>query len=865
MHEQSNRPPAAPVTVPPAAACATPDAAGQAADVATGPGDLGAVAEGTCASVATLPGALPHLAQVAERTGMAVLLTDPDGRITWCNPGFTRLLGWSAAEVLGRPACALLDDDAVPAAVRERIGQARRDGEPLHLMVWRRHRDGGSLPLDMDMTPLRDAEGALGGFVHLETDVSALLAREAAMRSLVAALPAGMVVLDAQGRVLQGNAMALEILGLAQGQLLGRSALDPRWQLVDGEGRPLPPERHPVMATLESGEPVVDLAIGILPADGERRWLRVNCQPLRAMDGGIEGAVACFTDETRARRQERWLSLAMSAAQIGLWSANLANGRIEGDEHWHALLGLDRDSTVSLRWDDLIAAEDLPGLRERLDAYLGHGRGLFQAEFRVADHADGGWRWMLACGAVTDRDGDEAPARMAGVLLDISGRREAELSLRRAATTDALTGLSNRDVVTIRLREALVAARRAGRFGALVFIDLDGFKGINDSFGHLVGDEVLREVARRLSAAVRSGDTVARLGGDEMVVLLPVCGESADDAEHTALDLARRLIEEIRRPFLLNRRAFRLDASVGVTVFPKLLVENHDDLIREADTAMYAAKARGAGRAVAFHQQMHDAVVSRLELEQDMRVALERGEFQLALQPKVDGERRLCGAEALIRWKHPSRGLVMPAEFIPLAEETGLIVPVGAWVLAEACRLVEASSVFGPPVPLAINVSARQLQEEGFVEAVELALSRYRIDAGCLTLELTEGSMLDHSPLMRERLRRLAEIGVRLSLDDFGTGYSSLLHLKNLPFHEVKVDQGFVRNADADRGDAAIVRAIVHIADEFGLVAVAEGVETPEQCEHMRRAGCGVLQGFLFARPMPAAQFMQNHRLGAPL
>ncbi|MBX3725697.1 MAG: EAL domain-containing protein [Xanthomonadales bacterium] len=812
-----------------------------------------------------LPRVLPQLAQVAERTGMAVLLTDPDGRITWCNAGFSRLLGWTAPEVLGRPICALLDEKRVPAPVRARISQARREGEPLHLLVWRCRREGASLPLDMDMAPLRDAAGELSGFVHLETDVSGLLAREEALRSLVAALPAGMVVHDPEGRILQANAMAHAILGMDADLLAGSSPHERRWQFADGEGRPLPVEQIPPLVTLRTGEAIADFPLGIALADGERRWLRVNSQPLRGLDGGIEGVVSCFTDETRARRQERWLSLAMSAAQIGLWSAHLANGRIEGDEHWHALLGLEPDLATALRWDDLIAAEDLPALRERLDEYLTHGRGLFQAEFRVADRAEGAWRWMLACGAVTERDGEDAPLRMAGVLLDISGRREAELSLRRAATTDALTGLSNRDVVTIRLREALVAARRAGRFGALVFIDLDGFKGINDSFGHLVGDEVLREVARRLSAAVRSGDTVARLGGDEMVVLLPVCGESADDAEQTALELARRLIEEIRRPFQLNQRAFRLDASVGVTVFPKVLVESHDDLIREADTAMYAAKARGAGRAVAFHQQMHDAVRARLELEQDMRVALERGEFQLALQPKVDGERRLCGAEALIRWKHPQRGLVMPAEFIPLAEETGLIVPVGAWVLAEACRLVEASSVFGPPVPLAINVSARQLQEDGFVEAVELSLSRFRIDPGCLTLELTEGSMLDHSQLMRERLRRLAEIGVRLSLDDFGTGYSSLLHLKNLPFHEVKVDQGFVRNADADRGDAAIVRAIVHIADEFGLVAVAEGVETPEQCEHMRRAGCGVLQGFLFARPMPAAQFMQQHRLGAPL
>ncbi len=679
-------------------------------------------------------------------------------------------------------------------------------------------------------------------------------------RALLAAIPVGVVVHDADGRIVQANPQAPEILGLTMAQLIGREAVPTNWSLLDGAGLPLPDDRRPAIRCLKSGQALADVAIGVQLPDRSRRWLRVSSQPLYDRAGAIDGALVCLIDETHSRDREHWLDLAASAARIGLWSADPRSGWVQGDHRWHALLGLNEETSQNLSWRDTVHPDDLPGLIDSLDAFLRQPEGLFQGEFRVTAGPDEGWRWVLSCGAVTERDQLGVPQRMAGVLVDISQHREAELSLRRAATTDALTGLSNRDVLTRRLGKALQTARAKGRFGTLVLIDLDGFKRINDGFGHLAGDAVLRDVAQRLIEVVGPTETVARLGGDEMGILMPDCADSPVRAVRAGCALGWRVIDAIRRPFQVESRTFRLDASVGVTIFPEHEGESQDDLIREADTAMYEAKARGAGRVVAFHPSMYESVVARVELEQDLRVALERGEFSLAMQPKVDRSNRLCGAEALLRWWHPRRGLVMPNHFVSLAEETGLIVPIGAWALQETCRLLGGDPAH--TMPIALNVSARQLKEEDFVDLVQMSLRQYGVNPQQLTLELTEGSMLDFTPAELARIRAIADLGVGLSLDDFGTGYSSLLHLKNLPFTEIKVDQEFVANAGRNRGDAAIVRAIAHIADEFGLTAVAEGVETPEQAEFMREAGCGVLQGYLFSRPMPATRFLERHQPG---
>jgi diguanylate cyclase (GGDEF)-like protein len=428
---------------------------------------------------------------------------------------------------------------------------------------------------------------------------------------------------------------------------------------------------------------------------------------------------------------------------------------------------------------------------------------------------------------------------------------QANARLRHAATHDALTGLPNRVLLADRLRQAIaLASRHEMRFAVLV-VDLDRFKAINDSLGHIAGDELLQEVARRLSGLLRKEDSLARLGGDEFVLLIHEVSGPAD-----AEQVARKVLTQVALPFQLAGLDVHVSPSVGISLCP----DDGDDsetLLQHADAAMYHAKKKGRNTFQFFAPAMNAFARERLELESGLRTALAQREFELHYQPKVDvATGRIESAEALIRWRHPKRGLIPPGGFIPLAEETGFIVQLGEWVLYEACRQARAWQDEGLHLRMAVNLSARQFRQDSLIETVRGALTAARLEPRYLELELTESAVMQDAESSVQIMRRLSDAGLRISVDDFGTGYSSLSYLRRLPLDKLKIDRSFIREIVTSRDDAEIVRAIVTLAHSLHLKVIAEGVETAEQLTFLRALGCDQYQGFYCSPPLPPAQFI---------
>jgi diguanylate cyclase (GGDEF)-like protein len=427
----------------------------------------------------------------------------------------------------------------------------------------------------------------------------------------------------------------------------------------------------------------------------------------------------------------------------------------------------------------------------------------------------------------------------------------ANQELTQLALHDTLTDLPNRTLLADRIEQAIAKVAEQGGCFALMFIDLDGFKPVNDAFGHHIGDLLLKAVASRLRGHLHSQDTLARIGGDEFVLLVEL--QEPDDA----MDVAVKQVNLVSRPFRVAEHDLQLSASLGIVLYPGNGQDQHE-LLRNADAAMYHAKSAGKNGYSFFDVSMNSNARQQLQLLQDLRQALEQRQFRLHYQPKFDAQACLpIGAEALLRWEHPQHGLLLPDRFIGLAEKTGLIIPIGEWVLDEACRQMRHWLDQGHQGwRMAVNLSAIQFCHAGLVESVARALSENRLPANCLTLEITETTAMHDADASLTVLQRLSDMGVDLSIDDFGTGYSSLMYLKRLPANELKIDRGFVRDLEQDSDDAAIVSAIVALGQALGLRIVAEGVETDKQQDFLTRLGCDSLQGYLLGQPVPAEQFM---------
>jgi diguanylate cyclase (GGDEF)-like protein/PAS domain S-box-containing protein len=460
----------------------------------------------------------------------------------------------------------------------------------------------------------------------------------------------------------------------------------------------------------------------------------------------------------------------------------------------------------------------------------------------------------LTISAVAAPDGNVS--HYVGTFSEITENKEAEAEIHRLAYYDALTGLPNRRLLLDRLEQAMAFTRRHMRYGAILFLDLDNFKTLNDTRGHDVGDLLLTEIAQRLQAAVREGDSIARFGGDEFVVLLENLSEKVEEAVMQVGLVGEKVQEVIAAPYMLKDMEFNCTASIGACLFCSH-DESVDDLLRHADLAMYQAKKNGGNNLRFFDPAMQATLDERTAIEKDLRRALVKQQFRLYYQIQVTSTRRVIGAETLLRWEHPERGLISPLQFIPLAEETGLIVPIGLWVLHTACAQIKDWS--GHPatrdLQLAVNVSPRQFHQTDFVEQVQQALAESGIVPARLKLELTESMVLDNVGETITKMQAIKALGVGFSMDDFGTGYSSLSYLKRLPLDQLKIDRSFVKDITTDPNDAAIIQTIIGMAHNLSLNVIAEGVETETQLELLNQYGCRAYQGYLFSRPVPVREF----------
>lgn len=590
---------------------------------------------------------------------------------------------------------------------------------------------------------------------------------------------------------------------------------------------------------------------------------------LREMQAMVDDQTGILQAEVAERRhseaalqliKERY-ALAVAGANDGIWDWDVARNRVFYSLRWKAMLGFTEDeiSTDPAEWFSRIHPEDLERTRRELDNHLSGGSAQFHSEHRIKSKA-GDYRYMLSRGLAV-RDSAGAVSRIAGSQTDINDRNLAEEKLRHDSLHDGLTGLANRVMLMVQINQCMRRARRLPNYlFAVLFLDLDRFKLINDSLGHDAGDQVLQEIAARLLAALRGADSVtrwpedvvARPGGDEFVLVLETIRVPAD-----ATRVADRMLKALAKPIMLNGHEVVVCASIGIAVSSSNY-ERAEDILRDADIALYHAKREGKGRARIFDPEMHDAAVQRLWMETELGHAIDAGELILHYQPILSASTgTVVEVEALVRWQHPERGLIPPADFIPLAEETGLIVPLGNWVLKTACQQLrqwDSSIAEFTDVVMAVNVSGRQLVRAEFVSEAGEILKETGLSPHRVKIEITESAMIENGATAMATLTRLRQAGLQLHMDDFGSGYSSLNYLHRLPFECLKIDCSFIREMDIDHTKKPIVEAIVTLGHTLGMKVLAEGVETGAHAVYLRELGCDFLQGFYFAKPLPADQ-----------
>ena len=513
-------------------------------------------------------------------------------------------------------------------------------------------------------------------------------------------------------------------------------------------------------------------------------------------------------------------------------------------------------------FEDIIGKTDYDmSWREQAELYRADDKAVMESGMSKLDFEekqttpDGQTLWLITS-KVPLRGEDNQIIGVLGIYTDITSRKLAEERISELAFFDQLTGLANRTLLMDRLKQAMTAGQRNGGFGAVLLIDLDNFKALNDTLGHDMGDILLRQVAQRLAQAVREGDTVARLGGDEFVVILEHLSHNELEAAEQTTTVGNKILVTLNQVYQLQTHTHYSTPSIGITLFNGNQ-NTIDELMKQADIAMYEAKKDGRNALRFFDPHMQESINTRMELELELHNALQKKQLHLHYQIQVDNSGHPLGAEALIRWIHPERGLISPNEFIPLAEETGLILPVGKWVLETACAQLKKwqQNEHTRGFVLSINVSAKQLHQADFVEMIQAAVQQYEIKPTLLKLELTESMLLENIENSIATMSALSEIGVLISLDDFGTGYSSLQYLKRLPIDQLKIDQSFVRDLVSDSSDRVIVRTIIVMAHSLNMNVIAEGVETEDQRQLLMNKGCLHFQGFLFGKPMPIEQF----------
>ena len=704
---------------------------------------------------------------------------------------------------------------------------------------------------------LQQANATLEHKVAQRTDE--LQQSEARLRDIMQSSPIAIrIAVDNGRRVVFANAAYEHLIGAGQGESIG---VDPAQYYAD------PAQYRMVLQMLAAGHAVTDRMVELHFADQRTNWVLASYTMFHFE--GEPAILAWFYDVTPLKQAEQ--ALKQSEARFRQMFERHSSPMLLIDPDNGAIINANpaaamfygypvpRMRLMNIDEINVLSPADVANQRRKA---LNEQRNYFVFPHRLAD---GRVRTVEIHSSPVEVDGKRL---LFSVIHDITERQELQQQMHELAFYDALTGLPNRRLLLDRLGKALATATRAKRHGALMFLDLDHFKSLNDLHGHDIGDQLLVEVARRLREAVREDDSVARLGGDEFVVLLENLSLDLEEAGLQAESVAEKMRLALAEPYHLQRQGGEEEgqpilhycsSSIGIAMF-RDHEEGVEQLLKWADMAMYRAKEAGRNSIRFFDPAMQSAVETRAVLELDMHQALAQGQFELYYQVQVDAARRPLAAEVLLRWNHPRRGRVSPLEFIPLAEETGLIRAIGAWVLEATC--VQIRAWHGHPLlgnlALSVNVSARQFRQEDFVEQVQATVMRHGIAPTSLKLELTESLVLEDVDDSIIKMRALKEFGISLSMDDFGTGYSSLAYLKNLPLNQLKIDQSFVRSIASDSADRVLVMSIVDLGMNFELDVVAEGVETEAQFTLLHRYGCGIFQGYLFGRPLAVADFERH-------
>ncbi len=560
--------------------------------------------------------------------------------------------------------------------------------------------------------------------------------------------------------------------------------------------------------------------------------------------------------EQKLRESNERYALAARGANDGLWDWDLRKNSVFYSNRWKAMLGYD-DGDIGSHpdaWFDLVYPDDRQQLEVRISGHLEGHTPQFGCEYRIR-HKDGRYLWVFNRGlAVYDQAGN--PLRFAGSQTDITERKQAEEQLLHDAFHDALTGLPNRALFMDRLDQRLKRIMKRKKetaiyLSAVLFLDLDRFKVVNDSLGHSTGDQLLIHIAERLTVSVRPGDTIARLGGDEFAVLI----EDIEDRAQVDT-ITTRIQNMIKRPFHINGQEIYTSSSIGIA-FCSTGYEQTEDVMRDAEMAMYQAKSLGKANCEVFDQRLYSSRMGRLQLENDLRKALKHDEFILHYQPIIElNTEQVVGFEALIRWNHPKHGIIYPADFIPITEETGLIIPISEWILEEACRQINVwqKKYATDMLNMSVNISAKQFLDVDFAAKVERALRSHCLDACCLTLEITESVIMADDAHATAMIRKLRDMGIHIHIDDFGTGYSSLSYLNRFAVNALKIDRSFVMKMLSDNENREIVRTIASLAHTLNLDVVAEGLEGADQLKEIRDMNCQYGQGYMFYRPLTVEQ-----------
>ena len=803
-----------------------------------------------------------------EQAPIGIVHTARDGTLIRCNMRLAEMLGYQPDEI---PRLTV-QQISCPDNVRESMEKMRQlwSGEVATVNLEKRYvrKDGRLIWARITASMQRDAEGRALHCISLVEDIDAQKAAEERLAATREALResesryriAFQTSLDgvcisrlSDGKFIDVNKAFLDMMGYEREEMIGRAALELNcWA---------EPEARRNMAQIALRDSCFrDQLARYRRKDGQLIWAQVSASMIE-----IEEEIcllALVRDITEAKAAEERLAATQEALRESdaryrtafQTSHNAVNiSRLEDGLYYDVnkafleMMGYELDEVIGKTARELDLWVDRSE-RERMAAAI-RREGTFREEVQFR-RKNGEVFWALTSASLFEHCG---AACLLAMTQDITTARAAEEEIRNLAFYDPLTGLPNRRLLQDRLRQTLSGSSRQRRNQALLFVDLDNFKILNDTLGHQTGDLLLKEAARRLRLCVRETDTVARLGGDEFLIMLEELSPNPEDAAAQTEAVAGKVLAALEQPYWLDGRECRSSASIGITIFGDRR-ETPNEVMQQADIAMYQAKAAGRNTTRFFAPALQTAVVARAALEDELRHGIEDNQFVLFYQPLVD-HNCLAGAEALLRWNHPRRGLLAPGEFISVAEETGLIVPLGNWVLETACARIAEWEQRCEGISVSINISARQFRQPDFLEKVVSALDRSGASPGRLTLELTESLLLDNVEETIARMEVLKSCGVRFSLDDFGTGYSSLSYLKRLPLDQLKIDRAFVRDILVDVSSGAIAQAVISLGRAMDLSVVAEGVETEEQQDRLARMGCYGYQGYLFGRPVPEDDF----------